>query len=207
MNIVQQVTPDYFSGRFSGCIFIGPNGNPHFIEGILNSERGVNCKEVKSPRTVENTILPFDFFESFSFLAVPEIGWRMAEDGRVMAHLQRNNTSYTRGITLKNVHKFYAEHTEYMFSMGKIAKKDVELPSYLATLVAKPNHLSMQDGLYALNTGKVMAFSNGPHVAVIPESDSVYNIFCDRAHAANITPEGEISLLADCPDFDLEILQ
>lgn len=207
MSIVEQVSPDYFSHRFSGCIFIGPNGNPHYVEHVNSLERGVNCKDVKSLRSVENTILPCDFFESFKFLTVPEIGWRSAEGGRVLLHFQRNNTSYTRGITLKNLHKFYAEHTEYMFSMGKVQKKDVELPSYISTLVAKPEHLSMQEGLHALNRGSLLSFTNSAHVAVIPESDSMYNIFCDRSHVANVTPEGEVSVLAGCHDFDPEILQ
>lgn len=208
MNIVEQVGPEYFSGRFAGCIFVGPNGNPHYIEGIHNSRSGqVNCKEVESPKSVRNANIPFDFFDTFKFLTVPEIGWRTVEGGRVMVRLQRNNTSYTRGITLKNVHKEYAEHTEYMFSMGKINKKDIELGSYLATLVTRPEHLSMAEGVDAMNKGKIMAFSNSAHIAVVPESNTVYNILCNSTHVANISPEGEVSVLEGCEDFELEILQ
>ena len=208
MNIVEQVGAEYFSGRFAGCIFVGPNGNPHYIDGVMNPRSGlVNCKEVETPKSVRNTAIPFDFFESFKFLSMPEVGWRSAEDGRVMVRLQRNNTSYTRGITLKNVLKEYAEHTEYMFNMGKISKKDVELGSYLATLVTRPSHLSMQEGVDAMNKGKLMAFTNSAHVAVVPESDSVYNILCNSTHVANVSPEGEVSVLEGCEDFELEILQ
>ena len=208
MNIIEQVGPEYFSGRFAGCIFVGPNGNPHYIEGIQNRRSGqVNCKEVETPKSVRNVNIPFDFFESFKFLTMPEIGWRTSEGGRVMVRLRRNNTSFTRGITLKNVHREYADHTEYMFSMGKVSKRDVELGSYLATMVARPEHLSIAEGLEAMNKGKIMAFSNSAHVAVVPESNTLYNILCNSSHVANITPEGEVTVLEGCEDFEQEILQ
>lgn len=208
MNIIEQVGAEYFAGRFTGCIFVGPNGNPHYIDGIQNHRSGqVNCKEVETLKSVRSVNIPFDFFDSFKFLTMPEIGWRTSEGGRVMVHLQRNNTSYTRGITLKNVHRKYADHTEYMFSMGKISKKDVELSSYLATLVARPEHLTMVEGLNAMNKSKIMSFSNSAHIAVVPESNTVYNILCNSTHVANITPEGEVSVLEGCEDFELEILQ
>lgn len=208
MTIVEQVGPDYFASRFTGCVFIGPNGNPHYIDGVNNPRsRQVNCKEVESLKSVRNVTIPFDFFETFKFLSVPEIGWRSAEGGRVLVRLQRNNTSYTRGITLKNLHREYAEHTEYMFDMGKLCKKDTELGSYLATLVTRPEHLSISEGVEAMNKGKIIAFSNSAHVAVVPESNTMYNILCNSTHVANITPEGEVKVLEGCEDFELETLQ
>lgn len=208
MNMIQQVGVDYFSTRFSGCIFIGPNGNPYYIECIRDHRSGVvSCKEVEGVKSARNVSVPFDFFMSYKFLSVPEVGWRTYDGGRFAVFLQRNNTSYTRGITTKNLKRVYADHTEYLFRMGKLSRTDVDLPSYLATLVARPEHLSMAEGVEAMNKGKIMAFSNSAHIAVVPESNTVYNILCDSTHVANITPEGEVSVLEGHEEFDLEILQ
>lgn len=208
MNIVDQVGWEYFSTRFNGCVFIGPSAAPHYIEGVNNSRsRLVQCKEVESYKSARNVTLPYDFFESFKFLAVPEVGWRAAEGGRLLVRLERNNTSYTRGITLKNLTRDYAMHTEYMFNMGKLSRRDVELPAYTATLVTKPEHMSMRDGLEAMNKGEIMAFTNSAHIAVVPESNTTYNILCGSSHVANVSPEGEVTLMAGCEDFELETLQ
>lgn len=206
MNLVQQVGAEYFSSRFGGCIFVGPNDKPHYIEGV-SVRRTVNCKEAESHKQLKNVELPFDFFSTFKFLAVPELGWRSADDGRVLLRYSRDNKSYTRGITLKNVSREYAEHTEYMFGMGKLNKKDIEAPSFIASTVVQPEHLSMSDGVEAMKNGKIMAFTNSASVAVVPESDSLFNIYCGSTHVANTTPEGEITLVSGCEDFDLETLQ
>ena len=58
-----------------------------------------------------------------------------------------------------------------------------------------------------MNKGKIMAFSNSAHVAVVPESNTLYNILCNSSHVANITPEGEVTVLEGCEDFEQEILQ
>lgn len=208
MNIIEQVGADYFSSRFQGCIFIGPDNAPHYVEGVTTQRSGVvQCKKVENYKSVVNANIPFDFFESFSFLAVPEVGWRATEGGRVLVNFTRNNSSYTRGITLKNLWRTYADHTEYMFHMGKLKKADFELPSYVTMQVTKPEHTPMSDGLAAMNSGKIVGFTNSARIAVVPESNSVYNIYCDHAHVANISPEGEISVLEGCEDFEPEILQ
>ena len=207
-NIVEQVTPDYFSGRFAGCMFFGPTGNPCYIEAVNNQRRGVvNCKEFLSAKDSKQTQVPFEFFQSFNFLAVPELGWRAAESGRVLVRLQRNNSSYTRGITTKNVMREYAPHTEYMISMNKLKRAELDTPGYLVMLVTKPNHLTMAEGLEKLNRGAIMAFTNSAKVAVVPESNNSYNLFCNADHVANVTPEGEVRVLAGCEDFDPETLQ
>lgn len=207
-NIVEQVGPDYFSPRFQGSIFIGPNGNPFYIDRIdCPSTKLVNCREVRSPNGSVEATVPFEYFQTFKFLAVPELGWRAAEKGRMLVRLQRNNTSYTRGITTKNVHREYAPHTEYMFSLGKLKKIDVETVDYLVSLVTKPNHLTMAEGIEALNRGAIMSFTNNSKVAVVPESNNSYKLFCNADHVANVSPEGEVCVLAGCEDFDPETLQ
>lgn len=207
MNLVDQVGWDYFATRLGGCIFIN-DGKTFYIEGITGSRsRHVNCKEVESAKSLRSEQFPFEFFKSFSFLKVPPLGWRTSHDGRVLVYTSRNNASYTRGITLKNIQREYAPHTEYMFRMGKVSRTDMDLPGYKALLVTKPEHLSMQDGLAAMNRGKIMSFTNSENIAVVPESDSVYNVMCGLTHVANISPEGQVSLLPGHEDFDTEILQ
>lgn len=207
MNLVEQVGWDYFGSRLSGCIFTHED-KTFVIEGITGSRaRHVNVKEVESPKSLKAETIPFDFFQSFSFLRVPPLGWRTSHHGRVLVRLSRNNSSYTRGVTLKNMHREFAPHTEYMFRMGKLLRFDTDLPGYKALLVTKPGHLSMSEGLDALNKGRLLSFTNSENIAVVPESDSIYNIMCGSAHVANISPEGEVQVLPGHEDFDTEILQ
>lgn len=207
MNLVEQVGWEHFSGRFAGCIFLH-EGRPHIIQGINSSRsREVTCKEVESPKTLRNVELPFEVFYSFNFLKVPPLGWRCTDSGRVLVMMSRNNTSYTRGVTTKNIVQQFAAHTEYMFSMGKLAKEDMELPGFKALMVTRPEHMPMAEGIDALNKGRILSFTNSEHIAVVPESDSVYNIFCETAHVANVSPEGEVTVLPGNDDFDLEIMQ
>lgn len=208
MSIIQEVGTDYFSSRFQGCIFLGPNGNPHYVESIARaSSQRVNCREVLSVKDSRQALVPFEFFQTFKFLTVPELGWRAAEKGRVLVRLQRNNSSYTRGVTIKNVFRSYAPHTEYMFNMGKLNRQLVDATDYLVKLVTEPGHMSMTEGVKALNRGNIMSFTVNAKVAVVPENNSLYNIFCNADHVANVSPEGQVTMLAGCEDFDPETLQ
>lgn len=206
MNIVEQVGADYFSSRFGGSFFFGPNGQPCILQGAF-SRNVVDAHEVTGPKTAKTIHIPRDFFQSFQFLTMPPLGWRSAQRGRVLVYLSRNNTSYTRGVNSKNIFKTFAPHTEYMFRMGKLDKLELLRAEQLLLLVANPQHMSMEEGMAELNAGKRMAFTNGDEIAIVPESNTKYNIYCGTQIVADITPEGEVTVREGCEDFESEVLK
>jgi hypothetical protein len=209
MSIIKDVSVDYFVQRFNGSIFLGPNGNVHFLDGGRYTRDTVTAKEITGEEfkaTARSVSLPHDFFSDMNFLRLPPLGYRTAENGRYLCYFQRKNSSYTRGYTHGNATRSYADHTQYMFDMGKLEKERAEKPEVVASLLAKPRFFTIGEGLEEMNKGKLFCFANNPDIAVVPEDDNVYNVIFKQTHVANFSPEGELTLLPQYPNLELEFV-
>jgi len=213
MNIVDDVGMNYFLDRFNGCIFLGENGNPHILEHIrgqrIAQDANIRCLEVIGEgfkASVQRTEVSREFFSSLSFLKLPPIGYRMSEDGRYLCYFQRKNTSYTRGITTGNCVRSYADHTKYMFDMGKLNRIKAEEKQVLASILAKPRFHTLTEGVEHLNNGDLLCFVNSPDIAVVPENEELYNVMFKQVHVGNINPDGELSMLPSFSDVELEFV-
>lgn len=209
MSIIKDVGIDYFMQRFNGSVFLGENGNVHFFEGGRYTRDTVTVKEVTGEElkaTARWVDVPHDFFVNLNFLSLPPLGYRTADRGRYLCYFQRKNSSYTRGYTVSNASRKYADHTLYMFEMGKLEKAKAERHEVVAALLAKPRFLTLSEGLEEMNKGKLLCFANSPDIAVVPEDDSKYNVIFKDVHVGNITPEGEMFLLPQFGTIDLEFV-
>ena len=208
MSIIKDVGIEYFVARFSGSIFIGENGNVHFLNGNGNRNT-VGATEVVGDdlkATTKRVDIPHDFFKDMNFLRLPPLGYRSADRGRYLCYFERKNHSYTRGYTHGNSSRTYADHTLYMFDMGRLQRPSVERQEVLASLIAKPRFFTLGEGLEEMNKGKLLCFANSPDIAVVAEDDEKYNVIFKKNHVANLSPEGEMSLLPQYGDIELELV-
>lgn len=210
MNLINDVGRAYFADRLRGCVFKGPDGSTCILDDDPYFDGDVRVRKIKmsgmqATQSIEH--IPKNFFTSLKFLKVPPLGYRTASRGRVLLYMSRNNTTYTRGISVpNNLTVEYSPHTEFLISMRKINHTKLMNDGFLASLVLNPEYLTLDEGIKQLNAGSILSFAINHEYAVAPEDDTTYTLLFNKKKVGTVTPEAEIRLLPEFSDLELEAL-
>ena len=198
-DLVTQFGTDWFNRKFAGTIF-NYKGVSCRVQ-MATTKGKVLCRAV---RRVDNKLvaadlsLPTSEFKSAERFRTRELGYRTAQNGKYLAFLRRNNSSYSRGVSVKDIHLLESPLTSALVDGGHIAANLSEDELHL--LVAHPTYLPLGTGLKLLLQGKVASFAVSPTVAVMPapDSDKMLLLFCGK-FAGHVEPDGTLSLQVRLP--------
>lgn len=199
MNMVQQLGTSYFSQRFGGSFFLGPDNNPCKIDTRRwQDEQTVpvtTFKGTPEKATSEQGYVDAEYFPDMSILRVPRLGWRSAARGKYLAHLSRVNTSYQRGVCDANLQRQNAPHTTYLINYGEISTGTFQNEAATALLLYKQKYLPLAEGVALMNEGKILSFVVSPAFAIVPQDDDTYAMLAHDRKVGTVTKSGDISLL------------
>lgn len=208
MNMVQQLGTDYFSQRFGGSFFLGPEGHPCKIENRRwrddTSVPTITYTGTPEKPGVTEGYTPADYFPDMSILRTPRLGWRTAGRGKYLAHLSRNNTSYQRGVCPANLKRELAPHTSYLINYGEFAAGTFMSDSATALLIFNQKYLPLAEGIELLNAGKILAFAVSPAFAIVPQDEDTYAMLAHNRKVGTVSKSGGINLLIP---FNPEMLE
>lgn len=191
-NLIDKYGTDWFRNKFRGSLF-RLHGVPARVIGVGSRVEAYALVRRRGKVEARQTFLDYSHFPDSNMFAVPELGYRHNKSGKWLAYLSRVNTSYNRGISLKNLNKSVAQHTEFLRFSGF----NVEAPdeNTLCNMVMDPTFIPFRTGIKLMLEGKIISFAASPTIAVVPSDvdDSLIVRLCSK-EIGTVSPEGELSL-------------
>lgn len=202
-NLIEKYGYDWFRNKFSSSYFM--------YKGIPAQILEVNEDEVLAqlaPRINGEvkrivTEVEADYFPDSTLFAVPELGYRHAQDGRYLTYVSRNNGSYHRGLSPGNTRLNDSEHTIILRDNG------IPVPPLSnhekCNLIMEPTFIPFSRGIKLMLEGKIMSFAASPTIAVVPnyEDDGLLIRMCSK-DIGTVSPEGEVTFTATLAQNYLE---
>lgn len=197
-NLVEQYGMNWFLSKFSGSFFMHED-KPHVVRSDVDSFRyTVNVPCYSLEQTGESTIsrndvsIPATEFNDISKFSVGGLGWRSSDKGRYLAYFKRNNRSYHRGLSLRNLvievshmTKWLSTYTNYNIRRDEAA---------LAWLSLRPTFHSLHEGLEMVRNKEIVSFAISPTIAIMPDKDDKMAILFKTLKAGTVDLDGNMQL-------------
>ena len=169
-NLIERLGADYCSQRMNGTLF---NYKGHTYEFGAVEREGVNCTKYSgTPEKVEVGVelVPYSFFDNWSSLSWPTLGYRQAANGQVLVQVHRRN-SVQRGLNRGQLYVHY-----HPVCMSAQAKFGVELHYFnsggaLFLMTMQPRFTKFSEGLEQVMKGNIPAFAVSADFAVAPHEE------------------------------------
>lgn len=187
-DLVTKYGRDWFNNKFPGSYFMF-NGIPARVGRAERDpvERDkfrvaiTACPRVDGEVRPAARHIPSDYFQNSEMFGVPELGYRHAQGGKWLAFLRRNNGSYVRGLSTRNLNVFESDFTIFLRTQG-IRPAPVD-ENALTSIVMQPNFIPLHRGIKLMLEGKLLSFAASPTIAVMPsrgEEDGLTVYMCDK---------------------------
>lgn len=177
-NLIEQIGADYFHRRFQGAFFRDPDSFPSVMHGMSGRGDIEYSRVLGTPDRVANEVrhLSFDFFDSLEKFSVPPLGWRSGYAGKLLVHMQRNNSSYNhRGVGANNIQSHFAPLTTELADEGMV---NTSLSyAQLCSLVFSDDFLPLQQGVEEIREGQRLGFAVSPTVAISVKNEEVLEVY------------------------------
>ena len=166
MNLIQKYGASWFNSKFNGSFFMR--------EGVLASVYDVDYNYVALkmyPKHHKAFIAraKHDEFPDSSVFHIPEMGYRTHDKGKWLTYLGRNNSSYHRGLRMRDITRSTSSLTSYLKTHTRVVEPTED---ELIRLVYSPNYIPLHTGIKLMLEGKLMSFAASASVAVVPDHES-----------------------------------
>lgn len=201
-NLVSTYGVDWFNSKFSGSFFRYKGLPARVVRARTVGKKGAYENEVqiavlnktKGEIKAHSRTVSTDLFPDGSPFVVPELGYRSVHEGRWLAFLQRNNSSYIRGLASKNLRVVEHPITQYLRSEGMYSS--YMGPDDLQYMAMNKDFIPFYKGIKLMLEGKIFSFAASPAIAVVPASRSSTRLdilFCDKL-IGSVDDNGAVSI-------------
>lgn len=187
-NLVDQYGPDWFNNKFGSTMFRYKGVPCRVIEATSRTVKRKQVNEVMCRAVTRtngelqaaNIRLPATEFSNPDMFSSGELGYRSLLNGKYLVYVRRNNTSYARGMSLRNLVYQESALTSFLVNEGLLAFTPTEDEQHL--MVMEPSFLPIRRGIRLMLEGKIASFAASPTIAVVPstEADDLVVLFCDK---------------------------
>ena len=192
-NLVDKYGTDWFLNKFRGTYF-SYNGIPARVTGA--SREGVNATVV--PRINDEVvarpvIVPNTYFMDSSRFNVPELGYRHDDGGKWLGFLKRNNSSYVRGLSTRNIVSLESDITKFLRTRTRVK---VMSENDINNIVMQPKFIPLYRGIQLMLAGKIVSFAASPTIAVVPSRDGrdpLEIMVCEKV-VGTVSDEGTMNI-------------
>lgn len=198
-NLVTQYGSDWFYSKFSGSFF-RHEGAPFKVIPNSGSRRTAWIPCLKLEKNEEGTVRGTEInvnvaaFTDVSVFSVPNLGWRSALKGKYLAYYYRNNNSYHRGLSSRNMAVNESAMTRWL-SRHSDYNRDAVDDNFLAYTAMCPEFLPLTEGVAKMARGEILSFAVSPTVAVLPNDEDSFAVMFKEKVAGHVSPDGNMSLV------------
>ncbi len=200
-NLVDQYGPDWFNNKFGSTMFRHKGVACRVIEATSRrvgrkSVNEVMCRavsRVNGKLQAANIRLPASGFSDTDMFSSGELGYRHAEKGKYLVYVRRNNSSYARGMSLRNLVYQESALTSFLVDEGLLSYFPNEDEQHL--MVMEPSFIPIRRGIKLMLEGKIASFAASPTIAVVPHTDaeSLVVLFCDK-QIGTVSADGVVNI-------------
>ncbi len=209
-NLLDELGAQYMVDRFSECMFYDADRRVSVIDSSLapNWNRD-NVGVITLTGDVSNVTqtrgaIPKEFFKDMSVFGAPDLGWRMAAQGKYLAHFRRNNKSYHRAVAAgrrSNLLRTLSPVTQYMVDSENLNEEYYNSMHVTTMLIMQPSFIPFRQGLELMRRGELLSFCVSPNIAVIPDTKGRQSILFNTARVAMVEADGEVKFTTNKQPF------
>lgn len=197
-NLVEQYGPDWFTSKFNGSFFMHED-TPHIVKVVAGRSFRTNvpCRKlIKEGSTVTalDTTVRTEVFTDASVFSVRNLGWRTWDSGKVLEYFSRNNNSYYRGLSIRNLTVAPSHLTMWLRGMGAVGY-DSDNEAMQAYKALKPDFIPLTEGIAKIRAEEIISFAASPTIAVLPSEDDRLVVMFKQKQAGFINGDNSMSLL------------
>lgn len=192
-NLIDELGIDYFNTRFHKSMFLDEEGRPSYVrEAAGRHEVRVNTLVDDRP---EELTLRRSFFKDMEVFATPTLGWRARDEGASIFYLARNNRSYHRGISVRNLK--ITTHPLSRALNASVTTRSIEANT-LSMLkfvedVLKPKYIPYREGVAKLLEGELISFAISPYLSVVANESGGGTLMFALREVGNVDENGNLS--------------
>lgn len=199
-NLITELGAQFVRERFNHAMLYDDKGNPCYLETGRNWNTGLvpvtAVTGTPDKPVIEKKGIPYAFFSSMSCFKVPDLGWRMAAEGRYLAHFRKNNkmnrTGYRRGFNPNNSEITVSPATLYLQETKNLSDTHYDKLEVQTLLVMRPEYMKFDEGIRMMKEGDLFSFAVSPVIAVIPDVNQGFMIFFNTRQVAKLTNKGTL---------------
>ena len=195
-NLIEQYGRDWFISKFNGSFFLH-EGEPHIVAAGLNNNWRTNvpCKKLTKQEervVVQQVYVPHTMFTDVSVFSIPNLGWRSLDKGRYLSYYKRNNNSYHRGLSMRNLTQEDSQLTRWLAvrSGWEMPNADTMVP-YAAMC---PEFIPLTEGIEKIRNQEIVSFAASPTIAVFPIGNDQLAVMFKQKQAGVINPDNSMTL-------------
>lgn len=193
-NLVDDYGRDWFNSKFMGAMLTYNGVSLRVKEAARN---GVICTAVvKHDDKVKgmNISIPNSEFGSSDRFSAPDLGYRHMLDGKALVFIRRDNTSYARAVSLRNIRAEESQLTTQVFD-SKLVSCDVS-DDDLHYAIMQPNYIPLHRGIALLRKRNMLSFAASPVIAVeqSPLLDGTLNILAAGKIVGGVDAQGNVNI-------------
>lgn len=198
-NLVAQYGSDWFYTKFSGSFF-RHEGVPFKVIPHSGSRRTAWIPCLKLEKNEEGAVqgtetnVSVSAFTDVSVFSVPNLGWRSALRGKYLAYFSRNNNSYHRGLSSRNLAATESLMTRWL-TRNSDFNYDVVDDNFRAYTAMCPEFLPLTEGVAKMARGEILSFAVSPTIAVLPHDEGSFAVMFKEKVAGYVSPDGNMSLV------------
>lgn len=196
-NLITQYGANWFISKFGGSIFM-LNGEPHIVTPDSSGWRTqVPCNRLDLADngfsvTRQDVRVSADVFTDASVFAIPNLGWRSLDKGRLLVYLSRNNSSYHRGLASRNLNIETSSLTTLLHRRGGYTTQ-INPIDYLRA-AAMPEFMTLMEGIEKIRNEEILSFAVSSTVAVLPLNGEQLRVMFKQKVAGIINPDNTMQL-------------
>lgn len=192
-NLIDELGIDYFNTRFHKSMFLDEEGRPSYVrETAGRHEVRVNTLVDDRP---EELTLRRSFFKDMEVFATPTLGWRARDEGASIFYLARNNRSYHRGISVRNLKITTHPLSRALNAPVTIRSIEANTLSMLKFVedVLKPKYIPYREGVAKLLEGELISFAISPYLSVVANESGGGTLMFALREVGNVDENGNLS--------------
>ena len=196
-DLISTYGTDWFNSKFGGTYFSHKGLPARVVQARRSGVDVVLCPRVNNTVKTLKTQLPFSTFQDSKMFSAPELGYRATAGGAWLKFMSRNNGSYVRGVSTRNLKQESTAFSDYMYesfysSLPRIGENEIN------NIVMDPSFVPITRGIKLVMEGKLFAFAASPTIAVVPSIDSINSLtilMCQK-EVGTVDSKGNIEITA-----------
>lgn len=206
-NLLAKYGSSWFTTKFNGTFFMYEGKPARVLEAFNNRSVHIRVLDKLDGRVVGNNLeVSGDLFPDSSVFSVPELGYRHARDGLYLAFFVRNNSSYVRGLSLRNLNARVSNITKLI--QRRLSSVPPPSQDDLNYMAMKPEFVPFHEGIRKVLAGELVSFAASPTLAVVPSPTSETELtllFCGKS-VGKVDSSGNLRITSSITSEYIEAL-
>lgn len=197
-NLVEDLGERYCNQLVAGAMFV-KDGKPHQFRAVSEDGTSVECfcYSVHAEKPEREVVrIPWDYFQDWSSLGHPTLGYRQAMKNQLIAYVSRNNST-RRGLHAADTRIAITDMSYEVSRVYDVSFNSITHGEGMIPFVMAPAYTGFTNGLAQVLKGQIPGFAVSADFAVMPSTEVPFlGVYFRQRLIGTIDENGNISFTA-----------